>query len=149
MLLETQGDQDAAIVRDIISQLRSGKCGSIAALLAAAEIDDSPVMLVGVGELEVREALVTEAVVRCFDHVSLTMKRKVLRDLLQVNFSSWYDGPVEAEQPSLRIGVLDTFALLWIFLPNDFGYPLPNCHHLRTCCISLLCIRKVGASGYE
>lgn len=83
-MFQTQEDRDAAVVKDIILQLRSGKCGSIAGFLAAAEIDGSPIMLVGVSESEVREALVIEAVVRCFDHESLTVKRKVLRELLQV-----------------------------------------------------------------
>ncbi|KAG0706951.1 hypothetical protein DFH29DRAFT_96804 [Suillus ampliporus] len=82
-LLQTQEDQEADVLRDIISQLRSGKCGSIAGFLAAAEIDGSPVMLVGVSESEVREALVAEAVVRCFDHEPLTMKRKILHELFQ------------------------------------------------------------------
>jgi hypothetical protein len=56
-------------------------------------------MFIGVSESEVREALVAEAVVRCFDHGSLTMKRKVLHELLQVNFSSWCAGQTEAKQP--------------------------------------------------
>jgi len=76
-----------AVIRDIILQLRSGKCGSIAGFLAAAEIDGSPIMLVGVNESKVREALVAEAVVRCFDHESLAMKQRILRELLQVSFS--------------------------------------------------------------
>ncbi|KAG1747373.1 hypothetical protein EDB19DRAFT_2023164 [Suillus lakei] len=82
-LLQIQEDREAAIVRDIISQLRGGTRGSIAGLLAVAEIDGSPVMLVGVSESEVREALVAEALVRCFDHGPLTVKRKVLHELLQ------------------------------------------------------------------
>jgi hypothetical protein len=83
-LLQIQEDREAAILRDIISKLRSGTCGSIAGFLAAAEIDGSPVMLVGVSQSEVREALVTEAMVRCLDHGPLTMKRKVLHGPLQV-----------------------------------------------------------------
>ncbi|KAG2069190.1 hypothetical protein BDR04DRAFT_721913 [Suillus decipiens] len=82
-LLQIQEDHEAAILRDIISKLRDGTCGSMAGFLAAAEIDGSPVMLVGVSQSEVREALVTEALVRCLDHAPLTMRRKVLHELLQ------------------------------------------------------------------
>ncbi|KAG2363688.1 hypothetical protein BDR07DRAFT_1375622 [Suillus spraguei] len=82
-LLQIQEDHEAAILRDIVSKLRDGTCGSMAGFLAAAEVDGSPVMLVGVSQSEVREALVTEALVRCLDHGPLTMKRKVLHELLQ------------------------------------------------------------------
>ncbi|KAG2154177.1 uncharacterized protein EDB93DRAFT_1269271 [Suillus bovinus] len=82
-LLQIQEDREAATIRDIISKLRDGTCGSIAGFLAAAEIDGSPVMLVGVRQSEVREALVIEALVRCLDHGPLTVKRKVLHELLQ------------------------------------------------------------------
>ncbi|KAG1753523.1 uncharacterized protein EDB91DRAFT_1332988 [Suillus paluster] len=110
-LLQTQEDQEAAILRDIILQLRSGKCGSIAGFLAAAEIDGSPVMLVGVSESEVREALVAEAVVRCFDHGPLPMKRKVLHELLQ---EFWTPPPVSGPFlpmiSAIRSRVVITFA---------------------------------------
>ncbi|KAG2143033.1 hypothetical protein DEU56DRAFT_884580 [Suillus clintonianus] len=92
-LLQIPEDREAAILRDIILQLRGGTCGSIAGFLASAEIDGSPVMLVGVSEPEVREALVVEALVRCFEYGPLTIKRKVLHELLQ---EFWSPLPVSA-----------------------------------------------------
>lgn len=83
-MLQIQEDREAAILRDIISKLRDGSCGSMAGFLAAAEIDGSPVMLVGVSQSEVREALVTEALIRCLDHGPLHMKRKLLHEILEV-----------------------------------------------------------------
>ncbi|KAG1823370.1 uncharacterized protein BJ212DRAFT_1476259 [Suillus subaureus] len=110
-LLQIQEDQEAAILRDIISKLRGGTCGSMAGFLAAAEIDGSPVMLVGVSQLEVREALVAEALVRCLDHGPLTMKRKVLHELLQ---EFWTPLPVSGSfSPmisAIRSRVVITFA---------------------------------------
>ncbi|KAG1862719.1 hypothetical protein DFJ58DRAFT_869677, partial [Suillus subalutaceus] len=110
-LLQIQEDQEVAILRDIISKLRGGTCGSIAGFLAAAEIDGSPVMLVGVSQSEVREALVAEALVRCLDHGPLTMKRKVLHELLQ---EFWTPLPVSGSfSPmisAIRSRVVITFA---------------------------------------
>ncbi|KAG2341629.1 hypothetical protein BDR05DRAFT_935988 [Suillus weaverae] len=110
-LLQIQEDREAAILRDIISKLRGGTCGSIAGFLAAAEVDGSPVMLVGESQSEVREALVTEALVRCLDHGPLTMKRKVLHELLQ---EFWTPLPVSGSFPpmisAIRSRAVITFA---------------------------------------
>ncbi|KAI6168435.1 hypothetical protein EDD17DRAFT_1869180 [Pisolithus thermaeus] len=65
-ILEQSSDNpDAAIVRDLIAQLRSGNCGSLASYLADVEVDGVPVMLDGVDEADLRDALVSEAFIQC------------------------------------------------------------------------------------
>ncbi|KAG1802270.1 uncharacterized protein HD556DRAFT_1263825 [Suillus plorans] len=116
-LLQIQEDREAAILRDIISKLCDGTCGSMAGFLAAAEIDGSPVMLVGVRQSEVREALVIEALVRCLDHGPLTMKRKVLHELLQEFWTPLsVSGSFSPMISAIRSRVVITFAHAAAFL---------------------------------
>ncbi|KAI6116213.1 hypothetical protein F5141DRAFT_1212827 [Pisolithus sp. B1] len=65
ILGQSSDNPDAAIVRDLIAQLRSGTCGSLASYLADVEVDGVPVMLDGVDEADLRDALVSEAFIQC------------------------------------------------------------------------------------
>lgn len=65
LLGQSSDNTDATIVRDLIAQLRSGHCGSLASYLADVEVDGVPVMLDGVDEADLRDALVSEAFIQC------------------------------------------------------------------------------------
>ncbi|KAF9233194.1 hypothetical protein BU15DRAFT_90452 [Melanogaster broomeanus] len=80
---ESQSGPDADIVADLIAQLRTGGCGSLAAYLADVEVDGSPAMLSGVSELELREALVSEAVVRCLENGPPLFRGQVVYRLIE------------------------------------------------------------------
>ncbi|KIJ62176.1 hypothetical protein HYDPIDRAFT_95143 [Hydnomerulius pinastri MD-312] len=86
-LVSIQEDQtespDVAVVADLISQLRMGGCGSLAAYLADVEVDGQAAMLSGVSELELREALVSEAAIRCFEHGPPLFKGRIIDQLVE------------------------------------------------------------------
>ncbi|KAI6043993.1 hypothetical protein EDC04DRAFT_2562108 [Pisolithus marmoratus] len=65
ILKQPSDSPDAAIVEDLIAQLRSGNCGSLASYLTDVEVDGIPVMLGGVNEADLRDALVSEAFIQC------------------------------------------------------------------------------------
>ncbi|KAF9225723.1 hypothetical protein BS17DRAFT_560510 [Gyrodon lividus] len=74
---------DADTVADLIVQLRMGGCGSLAAYLADVVVDGSAVMLSGVSELELRECLVSEAVIRCLEHGPPLFRGQVVDQLIE------------------------------------------------------------------
>jgi len=88
ILEEDFSNPEAATLRDLISQLRSGKCGSLASYLADAQVDGVSVMLDGVDEAEFRDTLTSEAVVRCCKHSPSWFKDQIADHILQVNFLS-------------------------------------------------------------
>ncbi|KAG6334710.1 hypothetical protein ID866_4370 [Astraeus odoratus] len=74
---------DVVTVRELIEGLWSGKCGSLASYLADAEVDGHPVMLDGVNEVELRDALISEAVVQCCKISPPWFKSRAIASLLE------------------------------------------------------------------
>ncbi|KAF8840555.1 hypothetical protein BDN67DRAFT_930122 [Paxillus ammoniavirescens] len=77
------GSSDADVVAEFIVQLRMGRCGSLAAYLTNVVVDGSVVMLSGVSELELREALVAEAMIRCLEHGPPLFRGQVVDQLIE------------------------------------------------------------------
>ncbi|KAL4067040.1 hypothetical protein V8B97DRAFT_2009689 [Scleroderma yunnanense] len=80
---EGSGLPEAATLRDLIAQLRSGKCGSLASYLADAEVDGVSVMLDGVDDAELRDALISEAAVQCCKHSPSWIKDRIMTHYLE------------------------------------------------------------------
>ncbi|KIK93408.1 hypothetical protein PAXRUDRAFT_145141 [Paxillus rubicundulus Ve08.2h10] len=77
------GSSDADLVAEFIVQMRMRGCGSLAAYLTDVVVDGSAVMLSGVSELELREALVAEAMVRCLEHGPPLFKGQIVDQLIE------------------------------------------------------------------
>lgn len=76
LMQDSPNGQDLIKIKDLITQLRSGRCGSLAAYLASAEMDGVSVMLDGVSEAQLRDALVSEALVRCCQYSPSSIKNQ-------------------------------------------------------------------------
>ncbi|KAI6019882.1 hypothetical protein F5J12DRAFT_911393 [Pisolithus orientalis] len=93
-ILEQVSDgPDADIVKDLIAQLRTGNCGSLASYLADVEVDGIPVMLDGVKEADLRDALVSEALIQCCKFSPPWVRTQVIAFLDEYWRPAWQPEP--------------------------------------------------------
>ncbi|KAH7923448.1 hypothetical protein BV22DRAFT_1015390 [Leucogyrophana mollusca] len=106
----TSQNSELTIVTDLISQIRAGSCGSLAAYFADEEIDGTPVAVSGFDESEVRDALVAEAVVRCMENSPDSISRWILHQILEGFWSSTEPSSVSPLLASIQTRKMVAFA---------------------------------------